>query len=166
MNLDITFAGESVGSIKIARFTAGLDSRIRGALKKGGFYFEGQVKRSLKGSNPTTFFFKSPHAELRSRSGGLRRSINTKQTAMQVAVGPGGPPAKYGAIQDLAPAGGTRITVTDKMRRFLHARGIHLRASTTEIVIPQRQWFRPVWEKEKDHVIGIINTEIMRPIRE
>lgn len=37
---------------------------------------------------------------------------------------------------------GCKIPVTDKMRAFLHHRGIHLKASTTVITIPERSFIR------------------------
>lgn len=37
---------------------------------------------------------------------------------------------------------GCRITVTPKMRAFLHRQGLHLKDSTTEIVIPERSFLR------------------------
>jgi len=38
---------------------------------------------------------------------------------------------------------GTRIAVTPKMRAFLHARGFHLKPSTTTIFIPGRPFLKP-----------------------
>jgi hypothetical protein len=38
---------------------------------------------------------------------------------------------------------GTRIKVTPKMRAYLHARGLHLKAETTEIFIPGRPFIKP-----------------------
>lgn len=37
---------------------------------------------------------------------------------------------------------GCRVPVTPKMRAYLHHRGIHLKASTTEIIIPERSFLR------------------------
>lgn len=37
---------------------------------------------------------------------------------------------------------GCRIKVTEKMRAYLHYQGLHLKESTTEIVIPERSFLR------------------------
>lgn len=37
---------------------------------------------------------------------------------------------------------GARIQVTDKMRRYLASQGLHLKKSTTHIVIPERSFLR------------------------
>lgn len=161
MELNITFAGKSVGSIKIANFNAGLDKNLRAGLKKAGVYLEGELKKSLKGSNPTTFFFKSPHAELRSRTGRLRASITSRQVGYTVEVGVGGPAAKYGAANEY----GAMIPVTEKMRGFLHYKGIHLKRSTMELTIPARPWFFPVWKEHHLDAIAKVNNEIMKPVR-
>ena len=46
--------------------------------------------------------------------------------------------AQLGAIHEF----GAVINVTDKMRAYLHTQGIHLKASTTQIVIPARSFLR------------------------
>lgn len=45
---------------------------------------------------------------------------------------------------------GVRIKVTPKMRAYLHARGLHLKKTTTEIFIPARPFVRPAYEDFKD----------------
>ena len=42
---------------------------------------------------------------------------------------------------------GAQITVTDKMRRYLHAIGLHLKKSTTQIEIPERSFMRSTFDK-------------------
>ena len=44
---------------------------------------------------------------------------------------------------------GTRIRVTPKMRAFLHAHGLHLKPSTTELFIPRRPFVKPAYEDFK-----------------
>lgn len=48
---------------------------------------------------------------------------------------------------------GCKIPVTDKMRAFLHHRGIHLKASTTVITIPERSFIRAGHDEYIDEVI-------------
>lgn len=48
---------------------------------------------------------------------------------------------------------GCRIPVTDKMRAFMHYRGIHLKKSTTVIVIPERSFIRTGHDENIDKVM-------------
>ena len=48
---------------------------------------------------------------------------------------------------------GCRITVTPKMRAYLHARGLHLNPNTTEIVIPERSFLRNGHDTNVDRVM-------------
>ena len=48
---------------------------------------------------------------------------------------------------------GCRIKVTPKMRAFLHSQGLHLAASTTEIVIPERSFLRTGHDQNVDRVL-------------
>ena len=47
---------------------------------------------------------------------------------------------------------GTRISVTDAMRGYLGAIGIHLRAETTEINIPERSYIRSGFDEQVDGI--------------
>ena len=48
---------------------------------------------------------------------------------------------------------GCKIPVTPAMRAYLHSIGVHLRKSTTEIVIPERSFLRAGYDQNKDDVI-------------
>lgn len=48
---------------------------------------------------------------------------------------------------------GCRIKVTPKMRAFLHRQGLHLKDSTTEIVIPERSFLRAGHDANVDRVM-------------
>lgn len=48
---------------------------------------------------------------------------------------------------------GCRITVTPKMRAFLHANGLHLKSTTKEIVIPERSFLRTGHDENADRVL-------------
>ena len=48
---------------------------------------------------------------------------------------------------------GCRIEVTPKMRAFLHRQGLHLKDSTTHIVIPERSFLRRGHDENADRVI-------------
>ena len=48
---------------------------------------------------------------------------------------------------------GCRIEVTPKMRAYLAATGLHLKATTTHITIPERAFLRNGYDENKDEVI-------------
>lgn len=48
---------------------------------------------------------------------------------------------------------GCIIPVTPKMRAYLHRQGLHLKATTTEIRIPERAFLRNGYDENKDAVI-------------
>ena len=49
---------------------------------------------------------------------------------------------------------GTRIPVTPKMRGFLAARGLHLKAGTKELFIPGRPFLKPAYKDFRDRKAG------------
>lgn len=48
---------------------------------------------------------------------------------------------------------GCKIKVTDKMRAYLHKQGLHLKATTTHIVIPERAFLRNGYDENIDEVL-------------
>lgn len=48
---------------------------------------------------------------------------------------------------------GCKIKVTDKMRAYLHSQGLHLKASTEYITIPERAFLRNGYDANKAEVI-------------
>ena len=48
---------------------------------------------------------------------------------------------------------GCNITVTPKMRAYLHSRGLHLKDSTTVIRIPERSFLRTGYDTNRDAVL-------------
>lgn len=49
---------------------------------------------------------------------------------------------------------GCQIQVTDKMRNYLHAIGLHLKNSTKTINIPERSFLRNSYDQEKNNIIS------------
>ncbi|NLB56586.1 MAG: hypothetical protein GX811_12655 [Lentisphaerae bacterium] len=45
---------------------------------------------------------------------------------------------------------GCKITVTPKMRAYLHSQGLHLKASTKQINIPERSFIRAGFDEQKE----------------
>lgn len=56
---------------------------------------------------------------------------------------------------------GCKIKVTPKMRAYLHHKGLHLKESTTEIVIPERSFLRAGFDKYHEEVLD--TTEAVLP---
>lgn len=50
---------------------------------------------------------------------------------------------------------GCKIKVTDKMRAYLHSQGLHLKASTVYITIPERAFLRNGYDAEKGEVVDM-----------
>ena len=48
---------------------------------------------------------------------------------------------------------GCKIKVTQKMRAFLHRKGLHLKKTTTEITIPERSFLRAGFDENNDKIL-------------
>jgi len=156
MDISISFAGGQKESIKLKRYGANLNGNITRGLRKCGQHGERSLKNNLKASNSTKFFAPG-RTHLSSRTGALRRSITHQMGNGFVKIGPHVP---YAAIHEF---GGT-ITVTPRMRAFLHRKGVHLRKSTTKIRMPMRKWFEPVVDKERPRFVKLVEKEIYRDL--
>lgn len=51
---------------------------------------------------------------------------------------------------------GVNINVTDKMRGYLASQGLHLKASTTVIHIPERSFIRNGWDSNANNILNKI----------
>jgi hypothetical protein len=62
---------------------------------------------------------------------------------------------------------GTRVKVTPKMRAYLHARGLHLRPTTTHLFIPGRPYIKPSFRdfKAKGHMKGLFGKAITKTLK-
>lgn len=74
-------------------------------------------------------------------------SLNGKK--VQVGVLGGGENAWLAGIHEY----GCNIPVTDKMRGWLGAHGLHLKKTTVEIHIPERSFLRTGYDTHKDEVL-------------
>lgn len=54
---------------------------------------------------------------------------------------------------------GVKITVTPKMRAYLNATGLHLKASTKKIIIPERSFIRGSYNNNKAKIKQIVAKE-------
>ena len=78
----------------------------------------------------------------------MKKSIEDLN-GLKLNVGVGGENGWLASIHEY----GCRIPVTPKMRAFLHHKGLHLKASTTEIVIPERSFLRAGFDANHDRVL-------------
>lgn len=69
------------------------------------------------------------------------------------AIGKNGEMAWLAGIHEY----GLHIKVTDKMRAYLHRQGLHLKKSTTEIIIPERSFLRTGFDECEDQVLQTID---------
>lgn len=67
----------------------------------------------------------------------------------RVNVGASGEQAWLAGIHEY----GCKIKVTDKMRAYLHSQGLHLKADTQFITIPERAFLRNGFDTNKDSVM-------------
>lgn len=55
---------------------------------------------------------------------------------------------------------GCKIKVTDKMRAYLHCQGLHLKADTKYITIPERAFLRNGYDQGKEKVIQSFESDL------
>ncbi len=62
---------------------------------------------------------------------------------------------------------GTRVKVTPRMRAYLHARGLHLRRTTTHLFIPGRPYVKPAFRefRAKGHMSGLFAEAVGKTLR-
>jgi len=147
--------------IKLTRFKAQMGPNLRRGLNRAGAVLEGGWKQMISGPG----FVRNPQRTSKYYgilSGLARKSITHKVSGdgMAVRIGPS-PAARYIAVHET----GATIAVTKKMRGFLHYKGIHLRKSTTRVVIPKRAVRPDLWRKKGKVAIRAIRNAITRPLR-
>lgn len=59
---------------------------------------------------------------------------------------------------------GCNIPVTDKMRQFLHSKGLHLKPTTTEIHIPERSFLRAGHDAHIEEILDKFDKALMPSI--
>ncbi len=92
----------------------------------------------------------------------ITHKVDRRGSVRIIKVGLFGEIAKIGAVHEF----GAEIEVTPKMRAFLHSQGLHLRQSTTKIIIPERSFLRSTLSKKeraiKDMVRGRLKQELQK----
>lgn len=83
----------------------------------------------------------------------LMRTKVRKLSGKTIEIGSFGDHAYLAGIHEF----GCHIPVTPKMRAWLHHNGIHLKESTTEIVIPERSFLRAGFDSEEEKIASQID---------
>jgi len=132
------------------RFGDRLKKNCSTALMRAGIELEGIIKdRILSGRG-----MKKLHGFTVEEKGSSKPLIDDGDLLNSVGYRFVGPDAVFVGVHRKAEDGtdiaaihereeGTRIKVTPKMRAYLHARGFHLKPTTTELFIPGRPFVKP-----------------------
>lgn len=150
---------------RLERIMSGFDERLKKnctvALTRAGIEMEGLIKeRILSGKgmarmHPFTIAMKGSSKPLID-DGDLLNSVSHRFVAEDtVFVGVHRKAADGTDIAALHEREtGTHIPVTPKMRAFLHAKGLHLKASTQALFIPGRPFVKPAYRDFVDKGIA------------
>lgn len=137
------------------KFTKDISAR----LEQAGTFLEGKMAEKITSGlspalHPFTVEQKGSSTPLIDK-GELLDQITHKMDGDRVSVGVFGSKAGIAAVHEF----GKTINVTDKMRAYLRARGLHLRYSTLTIHIPERSFERSAFNENKDAIIKIVKGE-------
>lgn len=80
-------------------------------------------------------------------------SINYKKRSGQVIV------TSKGLNKKLEEGGFVKIS--DRFKKFLHWKGIHIKKSTTMVRIPARPLFKRTWERHKEEIVSIFKERLI-----
>jgi hypothetical protein len=163
---------------KLRDVMRGFDKRLKKncsiALARAGLALEGMIRdriisgRGMKPLHPFTVEQKGSSKPLID-DGDLLGSVGYRSVAKDaVFVGAHRRSADGTDLAELHEREeGTRIKVTPKMRAYLHARGLHLKRTTTEIFIPGRPYIKPAFRdfKAKGHMRGLFGKAVTKTLK-
>ena len=155
------------GLSKLASLGGDVQEGYRDGLKNGGLYLEGKVVKKINSNlspklHPQTVKNKGSSKSLVD-SGEMRSEITSKGSlgGDVIEVGVFGGRAGIATVHEF----GKVIDVTPKMRGYLNSIGIHLKKSTTKIIIPERSFLRSTAHEEDAKIFGIVAKEIDKAIK-
>jgi len=132
-------------------------------LRLAGAFLEGKIKEKIqqgdpewKPLHPFTIQRKKSDKPLIDTGTHILNRITHKVEGDVVKVGVFGESALIASVHEF----GAKIRVTEKMRKFLHAQGLHLRKATEHIVIPQRSYLRKTFDEQKDEIERLIDGKV------
>lgn len=91
-------------------------------------------------------------------TGMLRKSITAQVRAHEVVIAP---TVRYGIFQQL----GARIPVSEKMRKWFHWKGVHLKKETAELKIPARPFMLFQVPQDIDRLQAMVERHVLREAR-
>jgi len=90
---------------------------------------------------------------------GLRNSIRVVQVGKGIGFG------SYHPIAPIHEFGPVTITITDKMRAYLHHHGFHLKPDTKKMVIPRRWFLTPAAKELEDDLPDLFKNSVEETTR-
>lgn len=143
-------------SDNVGDFSKKLESTIETRLGLAGVFLEGKMAVKITGRlspplHPYTVRKKGSSQPLID-TGEMLSQLDHKVIRNTVEVGVFGSRAGIAKIQEF----GKKINVTPKMRKYLHTQGLHLKAGTTQVVIPERSFMRSSFSENKSKIIKIV----------
>ncbi|WP_456327779.1 phage virion morphogenesis protein [Archaeoglobus sp.] len=132
-------------------------------LRVAGAFLEGKIKELITETpsewpklHPFTIQRKKSDKPLIDTGTHILNRITHKVEGDVVKVGVFGEEALIASVHEF----GCKIRVTEKMRKFLHAQGLHLRKDTEYITIPQRSFLRLGFDKNKEEIERLIDKNV------
>jgi phage gpG-like protein len=128
-----------------------------------GEFLEGKIKEKIqegdpdwKPLHPFTIQRKKSDKPLYDTGDNILNRITHEVEGDVVKVGVFGESTLIASVHEF----GAKIRVTEKMRRFLHAQGLHLKKDTRYIVIPQRSYLRKTFDEQKDEIERLVGEKV------
>ncbi|MDX1643439.1 MAG: hypothetical protein R3244_03670 [Thermoanaerobaculia bacterium] len=155
------WAIENIGKEEFEQVTKRAGERSAKLIEKSMHEFIEQGLPSWPDNHPFTIAMKSSAQQLY-ETGDMKRSIQIFMSregsgAYEYLVG--FPPGRAAMLALNAEFGKT-ITVTDRMRAFLAAKGLRLRAETKVIFIPPRPFMEPAFTNNQSNIRNIATDEL------
>jgi len=153
---------------KAAKKFANLDREMRAAVARAGARLGPEVAQAIRvemgGSFPRLhpFTAEAKGSDRPLVGGELEQALTFRVTPRgnALVVWAGIAPGPLGRVARVQEYGCT-IAVTDRMRAYLHAEGLHLSAATEYIAIPPRPFVRPGLRRAR----GLVRAALKRELR-
>lgn len=146
-------------SRKLKKLADKLDDKVAYAVELAAVDLEGKIAEKVSSNvspqlHPATIAHKGS-SETLIDIGTMLDQVDHKMHGNEAEVGVFGSRAPIALVHEF----GKDIAVTPRMRAYLHHIGIHLKASTTHIHIPERSFMRSTFEENKRRLKEIIKEE-------
>ncbi|MCY7919555.1 hypothetical protein P8917_00935 [Bacillus atrophaeus] len=88
------------------------------------------------------------------------KALGNKKRKVQIGVLGNSEAAMIAAVHEF----GMKISVTPKMRAYLHSQGLHLKKDTQHIVIPERAFIRSGWDENETEIIKKLDKYLLQAV--